>query len=148
MGLFDTYDVEYRELLGFLTDDWRMKPQFSRAFLDTYKKSIGKIFAKGKKQLAKLENHPDPSVRLSLIANMGQEHSFALVGQAYQAYMTDLRRGRHVGTDVEKAIWAILSNRSDLVGDLDRPFEKYIDDNFKKKFPNLFDEVFEYDDEE
>ena len=37
--------------------------------------------------------------------------------------MTDLRRGRYVGTDIEKAIWAILSNRSDLVGEIDRMFE-------------------------
>ena len=147
MGFFDTYDAEHEELLEFLTDNWNMKPRFSKAFLDTYKKSVGKIFAKGKKQMAQLENHPDPGVRLSLIANMGQEQSFALVAQAYQAYMADLRRGRHVGTDIEKAIWTILSNRSDLVGDLDRPFAKYIDDNQEKKFPNLFDEVFEDDDE-
>ena len=58
--------------------------------------------------------------------------------------MTDLRRGKHVGTTVEKAIWAILA-RSDLVEDLDRLFSEYIDDTHEEKFPGLFDEVFPAD---
>ena len=146
MGIFSSYDSEYRELLEYLLDDWKMKPRFAESFLSTYKRSIGKIFQKGKKRMAQMENHPDPSVRLAMFASMGQEQSYALVGQAYQAYMTDLRRGRHVGTDIEKAIWAILSNRSDLVGEIDRAFEKYIDEHYEDKFPDLFDEVFEPED--
>ena len=145
MGLFSSYDSEFRELLEYLTDNWQMKSRFAEAFLNTYKKSIGKIFAKGKKDMARVADHPDPSVRLAMFASIGQEHSYALVGQAYQAYMTDLRRGRYVGTDIEKAIWAILSNRSDLVGEIDRMFENYIDKNYDNKFPNLYDEVFEND---
>lgn len=68
--------------------------------------------------------------------------NFALVGQAYTAYMRDLRRGKHVGTAVEKTIWAILANRGDLVADLDRLFSEYIDDTQEELFPELFDEVF------
>ena len=69
-------------------------------------------------------------------------HDLALVGQAYSAYMADLRRGKHIGTDIEKAIWAILANRSDLVADGDRLFSEYIDDAHEERFPGLFDEVF------
>lgn len=146
MGLFSSYESEYRELLEYLVENWQMKPRFAESFLNTYKKSIGKIFQAGKKRMAQTENHPDPSVRLAMLASMGQEQSYALVGQAYQAYMTDLRRGRHVGTDIEKTIWTILSNRSDLVREIDQGFANYIDEKCEDKFPNLFDEVFEPDD--
>lgn len=65
-----------------------------------------------------------------------------LVAGAYKAYMQDLERGVHRGTDVEVAIWAILSNRSDLVQSFDKLFAKYIDDNLEKLHPDLFDKAF------
>ena len=56
--------------------------------------------------------------------------------------MADLRRGNHVGTDVEKVIWAILANKSDFLEAFDRPLSVYINENYEKMFPDLFDEVF------
>jgi hypothetical protein len=57
--------------------------------------------------------------------------------------MGDLRRGKHVGTNIELTIWAILSNRSDLIEDFDKSFSKYIYENHEERFPSLFDDVFE-----
>ena len=145
MSFFSNYDYECNELRDCLTNDWQMKVRFADAFLATYRKSIGKLYVKGRKRLAKLENHPDPAVRVAFYAQGGEDSArdYALVGQAYNAYMRDLRKGRHVGTDVEKAIWAILANRSDLLEELDRGLARFIDKHEETKFPDLFDEVFE-----
>ena len=143
MSWFKSYDEEYAELLSHLTKNWEMKPLYARAFLGAYKKSIGKMFSKSKTRSSQLRENPDPALSLFAMAYI-DDYDFALVGQAYRAYMTDLRRGKHVGTTVEKAIWAILA-RSDLVEDLDRLFSEYIDDTHEEKFPGLFDEVFPAD---
>jgi len=142
-GFFKSYNDEYLELYEYMTQNWEMKPKYAKLFLNTYKKSIGKIFSTGKKRMEALENSADPETRLLAIASGGHDHENALVSQAYKAYMTDLRRGTHVGTPVELAIWAILSNRSDLVGIIDRAFEIWIYENHEKKFPDLFEEVFQ-----
>lgn len=142
-----SYDDEYLELYEFLTQNWRMKSEYAKAFLTAYKKSIGKIHSEGKQRMALLEKSSDPETRLMRAANLGQECPFALVAQAYQAYMGDLRRGKHVGTPVELAIWAILANRSDLLEPLDRAFGRYIEEKHKETFPSLFDDVFKSEDE-
>lgn len=141
MSWFKSYDEEYEELFSHLTRRWEMKPHYARAFLNAYKKSIGKIFFNGKKRLSQLHENSDPAVRLFAYTHM-DSHDLALVGQAYSAYMADLRRGKHIGTDVEKVIWAILANRSDLVADGDRLFSEYIGDTHEERFPGLLDEVF------
>lgn len=146
-GILKSYDEEYLELYEYLTQDWKMKSEYSKAFLNTYKKSIGKILAQGKRRMSMLENSSDPEARIIGFANLGEETTFALVGQAYYAYMGDLRRGKHVGTPVELAIWAILSNRSDLVQTIDRAFGEYIQEKHEERFPNLYEEVFHRDDE-
>lgn len=69
----------------------------------------------------------------------------AVVAQAYKAYLTDLRSGRHVGTEIESAIWGILANRSDLVSSADPAFAKFIEENWEKNYPNLFTTVFSED---
>lgn len=84
----------------------------------------------------------DPTLSLAAYAEMGQELDYTLVAQAYEAYMIDLRRGRHVGTAVEKAIWVILFNRSDLLESIDRPLQKFVDEKCEQKFPGLLDEAF------
>lgn len=145
LGFGKSYDDEYLELYEYLTQRWKMKPEYAKPFLNTYKKSIGKIFSQEKKRMEILENSSDPEMRLMRHANLGQEYDFALVGQAYHAYMDDLRRGRHVGTPVEKTIWAILSNRSDLIETLDRAFATWIGEKHEEKFPGLFDEVFQFE---
>ena len=142
LGFFKSYDEEYLELYEYLTQEWAMKAEYAKPFLNTYKKDIGKKLFEGKKRMAILENSSDPEARLISIANSGQEYDFALVGQAYQAYMVDLRRGHHVGTPIEKTIWAILANRSDLVDTVDRALGKWIFEKYNEKFPGLFKEVF------
>ncbi|MBT5529203.1 MAG: hypothetical protein HOK35_08595 [Cytophagia bacterium] len=143
MGFFKSYDDEYLELYEYLTQDWKMKPKYAKPFLNTYKKSIGKIFYKGKKRMVGFKNSSDIFKQYIAVAG-GDDQPFALVSQAYKAYVKDLRRGLHVGTSIELAIWAILVKRSDLVGSLDITLEKWIDDeNYKHEYPNLFDEVFQ-----
>ena len=145
MGLFSSYDSEYQELYEHLVEEWDMKPAYAKPFLDAYKKSVGKKLANGRKQMEKHMGGNDPTLSLAAYANLGQELDFSLVAQAYEAYMTDLRRGRHVGTVVEKTIWAILFNRSDLIETIDRPFQKFIDEKCQQKFPGLLDEAFEHE---
>jgi len=144
-GLLKSYDEEYLELYEYLTQDWKMKPEYAKSFLDAYKKSIGKMFSQGKQRMSMLESSSDPEARLLRVANFGQEYPFALVGQAYQAYMGDLRRGKHVGEPIELAIWAILGNRPDLLESIDRAFANYISEKAEEKFPNLFEDVFSQD---
>ena len=69
-------------------------------------------------------------------------YTFALVGQAYTAYLQDLRRGRHAGTDVERAIWALLVNHSELLAQSDKGVATYIGQHQEKQFPRLLEEVY------
>lgn len=140
MDWFKSYDEEHAQLFSHLTENWEMKPLYARAFLGAYKKSIGKMLSEGKTRSSKLRKTPDPALSLFAMAYI-DDHDFALVGQAYRGYMTDLPRGKHVGTTVEKAIWAILA-QSDLLEDLDPLFSEYIDDTHAEKFPGLLDAVF------
>ena len=56
--------------------------------------------------------------------------------------MNDLRRGKHVGTDVEKAIWAILYEcRDDELSELDVGLAKFIGEHVEEKFPTLYGDV-------
>lgn len=140
MSWFKSYDEEYAKLFSHLTENWEMKPLYAKAFLGTYKRSIGKMLSKGKIRSSQLRESPDPELRLSATAYI-DDYEFALVGQAHRAYMNDLRRGKHVGTTVEKAIWAILA-ASDLIEYVDPLFSEYIDDTHEEHFPGLLDEVF------
>ena len=143
MGFFKTYDDEYFELYEYLTQDWTMKSKYAKPFLNTYKKSIGKMFYKGKKRMASFENSQD--IRKQFLAVAGDDNeAYVLVAQAYKAYVKDLRRSTHIDTPVESAIWAILCKNPNLVGSLDNVLEKWIDDdNCRQKFPNLKNEVFQ-----
>lgn len=51
LNMFKNYDDEYEEILTFLTDAWRFKPEYSKLFLDRYKKKIGKKLTKEKSRL-------------------------------------------------------------------------------------------------
>src|SRR5437660_11371315 len=121
-GLFgskESTQTAYDELLNFLTDNWHMKEPYTRAFLDEYRSNIAKLHKQltGRFDLAQRSDNAE--LRLGTIAAGGRDYvlDLMLVTQAYQAYMGDLRRGKHVGTSIELAIWAILSNRSDLIED-------------------------------
>jgi hypothetical protein len=131
----------YQELLEHLTQNWEMKPQYARPFLDAYKKDVVKKLARGRRRTEKAITGNDPTASLAAHAMEGQELDYSLVAQAYEAYMTDLRRGRHVGTPVEKATWAILFNRSDLLESIDQLIHKTIVENSEQRFPGLLVDV-------
>ena len=149
-GLFgskESTQAVYDELLNFMTDDWHMKERYTRAFLDEYRSSIAKLHKQFIERFEIAQRSDNAVLRLGTIAAGGRDYvlSLMLVTQAYQAYMSDLRRGKHVGTNVEFAIWAILANRSDLVRDFDKVFGQYVQEKYEELFPTLFDDVFEMD---
>ena len=89
-----------------------------------------------------------PGLPQTILALDLADLNLAFVAAAYRGYMADLRRGKHVGTDVEKPIWAILDNPSDLLRDLDDGLAEYIGDHAEEKFPTLYGEVLRPDDPE
>ena len=78
-----------------------------------------------------------------MMFNPTDVYDFAIVAQAYTAYLQDLRRGRHVGTDVELAIWALLTNHIELVQTTDKALATWIEQQHEKQFPNLLATVYE-----
>ena len=142
-GLFGRAEASkktYERLLGHLTDDWEMKGRYAVTFLDAYRRSISNIYAEVLKRYEGLTRSH------ALLAQAAGGESDALdhvvVLQACQAYKNDLVGGRHVGTDVERVIWAILCNRSDIVAQLDPSLARYLDKAQDERFPDLFEEVF------
>ena len=131
----------YAEFLEYLTDHWHMKPRFAAAFLNAYRTDISVMLEQGLKRLNESIDLSRPENRL-LAYQMPDPRDFALVGQAYKAYLNDLRRGRHVNTDVEVAIWAMLCNRSDLLESVDKPLAKFVTENQQTMFPTLFEDAF------
>ena len=134
----------YEELLAYLTDDWKMKGRYAGAFLEAYLRSISKIYGEVMKRYDAIENSENAELQLMIAAMGGKNDALdhILVAQAYQGYLGDLRSGKHVGTDVETAIWAILSNRSDVLEQIDKPLARYIDKEQEVRFPKLFEAVF------
>lgn len=137
----------YDELYAFLTEDWRVRERYARAFLDAFRRDIAKLHKRATRAYETMRQSGDPGLSLYLYAQGGKRDALAhvLAGQAVNAYMVDLRSGRYVGTDVEKAIWAVLANRSDIVSTIDRLLARYIDEHKDGKFPRLYDDVFESD---
>lgn len=131
----------FTTLLEYLVEHWQMKTRYASAFLSAYRTDISAMHEQGLKRLEASIDLSKPENRL-LAYQMPDLRNFALVGQAYKACLNDLRRGRHVGTDVEIAIWAVLVNRSDLLADIDKPLAKYIEENHGIKFPALFEDAF------
>ena len=138
-------DRVYNKLFDHLVGDWKMKERYAKSFLDAYKKNITKIYNEGKKKREGFLNSNNLEYRMAAIYATGNENNYVLVAQAHLAYMTDLRRGSHVGDDVELAIWAILYYCSDLFETYDPGFAKYITEETEKKFPELFVTVFKMD---
>lgn len=130
----------FSDLLEHLVEDWCMRTRYASAFLSEYRTPISKIHEHGLKNLDRVRTHGDAEQKL--IALSTEPKDYALVGQAYQAYLTDLRRGKHVGTDIELVIWAILAHRIDLLESIDRGLARFIESKQEERFPDLFAEVF------
>lgn len=112
----------FNEFLEYLVDDWQMKARYAAAFLSAYRMDISVMHEDGLKRLDRSIDLSRAENRL-LMHTMPNPKDFALVGQAYKACINDIRMGKHVNTDVETAIWAILWTRSDLLESIPRPRE-------------------------
>jgi hypothetical protein len=130
----------FAELLEYLLENWDMRARYASAFLTAYRAPISKLHEQGLKNLDRVATHGTAEQRL--IAMGSEPRDYALVGQAYQGYLTDLRRGRYVGTDVELAIWAILVNRIDLLKAIDKGLVGFVESKHEERFPQLFETVF------
>lgn len=132
----------FTEFLTYLTKEWHFKDRYAQAFLSAYRADISALHDDGLARLDASFDLSKPENRL-LAHQMPDPRAFALVGQAYRAYLADLSQGKHLGTDVEVAIWAILWNRTDLLSSVDKPLAEYIERDPEQKFAQLFDVAFE-----
>ena len=140
MSWFSKKPDHFTEFLEYLIEQWQMKTRFASAFLSAYRKEISAIH---EGTLKLIEDSVELSVHEKrLEASAPEMRDMALVVQAWKGYLLDLRRGKHVGTDVEVAIWAILCNKPDLFESVDKPLAGYVTKNQKTEFPNLFEDVF------
>ena len=96
MSWFKSYDDEYRELLSLLVDNWEMKEHYAQAFMDTYKRNIGRMVASGE-EMAKQLRSQDSGLQQTILALDFEDPNLVVVCQAYLAYMNDLRKGKFVG---------------------------------------------------
>ena len=147
--MFGSYRKEYDELREhLLSESIGMRPRYASAFLSAYGRRMAKQYRKATQTSESIMASPQSGLPQTILALDLTDLNIAFVAVAYTGYMADLRRGKHVGTDVEKAIWAILDNRSDLLRDLDGGLAEYIGDHAEEKFPKLYGNVLRLDDPE
>ena len=130
----------FLELMEHLVDRSGMRTRFASAFLLAYKDDVSMRFEDG--SMRTQQTLATLSRVQQLMFNPSDIYDLAIVGQAYMGYMQDLRSGRHVGTDVERAIWALLVNHSDLLKESDKVLAAYIEQHHETQFPNLLEEVY------
>lgn len=116
-----------------------MKTGYASVFLNEYRKAISNQYEKAAKQTHNAFLSGDAE---SLEVGYNEITEWALVGQAYHSYMSDLRSGKNVGTNIELVIWAILLYRIDLIEAKDKAFSRFLTQEQEKRFPNLFQQVF------
>ena len=145
--MFRSYKKECNELREYLLSEHiGMRPRYASAFLNVYGRGMAKRYRKAAKVSDTIMASPQASLPQTIVALDVIDLNIAFVATAYSAYMADLRRGKRVGTDVEKAIWAILDNRSDLLRNLDKGLAEYINAHAEEKFPTLYGDVLRLDD--
>lgn len=130
----------FPELMEHLIEHSGMKTRFASVFLSAYRNDISKRLEEGSKST--FETLKTLSRVEQLMFNPANVFDFAIVGQAYMGYLQDLRHGRHVGTEVELVIWALLVNHIDLVEQTDKALAMWIQKEHEKQFPNLLEQVY------
>ncbi len=130
----------FADLMEHLVDRAGMRTRFATAFLSAYRSEVSKRFEDGTKRAEK--TLATMSRVQQLMFNPSEVYDFTIVAQAYTGYMQDLRRGRHVGTDVERAIWALLVNHIDLLEQTDKALANWIGQQHQNQFPKLLEEVY------
>ena len=117
-----------------------MRTRFAAAFLSAYRDDVSYRLEEGSKRTQEMLS--TLSRAQQLMFNSADVFDFAIVGQAYMGYMQDLRHGRHVGTDIELAIWALLLNHMDLVEQTDQVVGTFVSQEHERQFPNLLEQVY------
>jgi len=135
--------LEYNALQKYLREEWRMKPLYITALLDAYRLDICEKHRAAVIRQQQSESSASAVDRLQANAYDSTYVDTALVAQAHQGFLRDLRRGVHVDTDVELAIWAILISRSDILEHFDRGLVNFTYDKYEERFPLLFERVFD-----
>ena len=146
--MFGSYKEELDELREYLLSEIGMRPRYVSAFLSAYGRRMAKRLRKAEQMVQGkgLGRFATPVDRLGLLAGGVTDLGVAVVATAYRGYMGDLRRGKHVGTDVEKAIWAILDEcRDDELSELDAGLAKHIGEHVEEKFPTLYGDVLRHE---
>ena len=142
--MFDSYKEELHALREYLLREIGMRPRYVAAFLRAYGRRMAKRLRKAEHMVQGkgLGRFSTPVDRLGLLAAGVNDLGVGVVATAYRGYMADLRRGKHVGSDVEKAIWAILYEcREDELKELDAGLCRYIAEHVEERFPTLYGEV-------
>ena len=130
----------YSDLLDHMIEEMGIKPRYAAAFLNAYRSTISTNLERGIKQtLRMIDGMPGGSLLYHQLPN---QLTTAIAAQAYNSFLHDLRKGRHVGTDVELATWAILKTENDIFSQFDGALAAYIKANWRSKFPSLMKEVF------
>ncbi|WP_374356446.1 hypothetical protein [Thermomonas sp.] len=130
----------YSDLLDHMIEEMGIKPRYAAAFLNAYRSTISTNLERGIKQtLRMIDGMPGGNLLYHQLPN---QLTTAIAAQAYNSFLHDLRKGRHVGTDVELATWAILKTENDIFSQFDSALAAYIKANWRSKFPSLMEEVF------
>jgi len=125
------------ELLEFLVDAWEMKPRVAGAFIAAYGKGASTRLDEGTKRAEAQFAALSEAERLQLFAAGDEPRKFAVIAEAYNAFLTDIRKGKHAGTDVELAVWAILWNDSALLEQIDAGLANFIVESQPTKYPDI-----------
>ena len=131
----------YQEFYEFMVEKWQIKDEYVKAFLTAYRKDLSLLHDAGLDRLDASFDLSKPENRL-LVHQMPDPREFALVGQAYAAYNSDIKQGKKRGTPIETAIWAILWNRSDLLASIDPTLANYIEENQNTVFKAIYETAF------
>jgi hypothetical protein len=129
----------FSELSVHLVEKWHMRARYATAFVSAYRRNISALHEAG---TGGFHGSQMSSPGMLSINSDVDPCDLTLVKQAYSAYMTDLPHGRHLGTDVEIAIWAILASRIDLVRGINSAIAKSVEDHWELLFPDLFELAF------
>lgn len=140
MFSFGKKSDHFPELMEHLVERSGMRTRFASAFLSAYRNDVSKRLEEGNKRTH--ETLKTLSRAQQLMFNPADVFDFAIVGQAYMGYLQDLRHGRHVGTEVELAIWALLVNHIDLLEQTDKALAVWVEQEHEKQFPNLLEQVY------
>jgi len=130
----------FPELMEHLVERTGMRTRFASAFLSAYRDEVSQRLEEGSKNTQKILS--TLSRAQQLMFNPGDVFDFAIAGQAYMSYLQDLRHGRHVGTDIELATWALMLNHMDLIEQTDKVVAAFVSREHQKQFPNLLEQVY------